>query len=148
MLKAVLAFTMCCSLLIAAAISTGNSSFAAETASSQEHHLRLYHTHTGEHIDIVYRRGDVYLPEAEEQLDHFLRDHRTGDVKHYDPRVFDILSMWPQRWGIQARRSKLFVDTGLPGAMNFCGPALPAWRRTVSTCKRTRLIFASLESIH
>jgi uncharacterized protein YcbK (DUF882 family) len=48
--------------------------------------------HTSEHIDIVYRRGDVYLPEAEAELDHFLRDHRTGDVKHYDPRVFDILS--------------------------------------------------------
>jgi uncharacterized protein YcbK (DUF882 family) len=92
LLKVVLVFTMCCSLLIAAALTTGNSSFAAETASSQEHHLRLYHTHTGEHIDIVYRRGEVYLPEAEEKLDHFLRDHRTGDVKHYDPRVFDILS--------------------------------------------------------
>lgn len=59
---------------------------------ADEHRLRLYHTHTGERIDIVYRRGDVFLPEAEEQLDHFLRDHRTGEVKHYDPRVFDILS--------------------------------------------------------
>jgi uncharacterized protein YcbK (DUF882 family) len=78
--------------LILAVICARNSSFAAETTSTQEHHLRLYHTHTGEHIDIVYRRGDVYLPEAQEELDRFLRDHRTGDVKHYDPRVFDILS--------------------------------------------------------
>ena len=62
------------------------------TSSPIEHHLRLYHTHTGERIDIVYRRGDQYVPEAEEQLDHFLRDHRTGDVKHYDPHVFDLLS--------------------------------------------------------
>jgi len=58
----------------------------------QAHHLRLYHTHTGEHIDIVYRHGNSYLPEAEVQLDHFLRDHRTGEMKHYDPRVFDILA--------------------------------------------------------
>jgi len=92
LLKAVFAFWFRCALLILAVISAGNSSFAAETASTREHHLRLYHTHTGEHIDIVYRRGDIYLPEAEEELDHFLRDHRTGDVKHYDPRVFDILS--------------------------------------------------------
>jgi uncharacterized protein YcbK (DUF882 family) len=91
-LKAVIAFRFCFALLILAVISVGNSCFAAEATSTQEHHLRLYHTHTGEHIDIVYRRGDVYLPEAEEELDHFLRDHRTGDVKHYDPRVFDILS--------------------------------------------------------
>ena len=65
---------------------------AVESDSLPERHLRLYHTHTGEHIDIVYRRGEAYLPQAEEQLDHFLRDHRTGDIKHYDPKVFDILS--------------------------------------------------------
>jgi uncharacterized protein YcbK (DUF882 family) len=63
-----------------------------QPADAMEHHLRLFHTHTGERIDIVYRRGDDFLPEAEQQLDHFLRDHRTGEVKHYDPRVFDILS--------------------------------------------------------
>ena len=91
-MKAVVAFGLCCVLLILAVMSAGNSCSAAETTSTQEHRLRLYHTHTGEHIDIVYRRGDVYLPEAGEELDHFLRDHRTGDVKHYDPRVFDILS--------------------------------------------------------
>jgi uncharacterized protein YcbK (DUF882 family) len=65
---------------------------AADSNTLQEHHLRLYHTHTGERIDIVYKRGDQFLPEAEAELDHFLRDHRTGDVKHYDPHVFDILS--------------------------------------------------------
>ncbi len=69
-----------------------NSSFAVESAPSLDHHLRLYHTHTGEHIDIVYRHGDTFVPEAEAQLDHFLRDHRTGDMKHYDPRLFDILA--------------------------------------------------------
>ena len=30
----------------------------------QEHRLRLFHTHTGERIDIIYRRGDTYLPDA------------------------------------------------------------------------------------
>jgi uncharacterized protein YcbK (DUF882 family) len=77
---------------VLAAILGSSSGRAAEPSSLQEHRLRLYHTHTGERIDIVYRRGDQYLPEAEAQLDHFLRDHRTGDVKHYDPHVFDILS--------------------------------------------------------
>ena len=59
---------------------------------SVEHRIRLYHTHTGERIDIIYRRGHEYSAEAEAQLDHFLRDHRTGDVKHYDPHLFDILT--------------------------------------------------------
>jgi uncharacterized protein YcbK (DUF882 family) len=79
-------------VFVLAAILGSSAGRAAEASSLQEHHLRLYHTHTGERIDIVYRRGDQYIPEAEAQLDHFLRDHRTGDVKHYDPHVFDMLS--------------------------------------------------------
>ena len=53
--------------------------------------LRLYHLHTGEHIDVVYRIGNEYLPKAVAQLDHFLRDHRTGDVKDFDVKEFDLL---------------------------------------------------------
>jgi len=53
--------------------------------------LRLFHTHTDERIDIVYRRGDHYVPDALDKLDSFLRDWRTGRVHHYDPRVFDLL---------------------------------------------------------
>lgn len=54
--------------------------------------LRLYHTHTGEHLNIVYRLGQEYLPEALSQLDRFLRDHRTGEIHHFDPRLFDVLA--------------------------------------------------------
>ena len=85
-------FSLLFGLLLFGTAASSNSSSPADATMMQEHHLRLYHTHTGEHIDIVYRRGNVYLPDAEVQLDHFLRDHRTGDVKHYDPHVFDILS--------------------------------------------------------
>jgi len=65
----------------------------AESAvpSSPEYRLHFFHTHTGERLDIVYRRGDTYLPEALDELDHYLRDHRTGDVHHFDPRLFDLL---------------------------------------------------------
>jgi uncharacterized protein YcbK (DUF882 family) len=63
----------------------------ASQPSSPEYRLRFYHTHTREHLDIVYRRGDTYLPAAMEQLDHYLRDHRTGEVRHFDPRLFDLL---------------------------------------------------------
>jgi len=54
--------------------------------------LLLFNTHTGERLDIVFRRGDEYIPSALAKLDYFLRDHRTGDVRHFDPRLFDILS--------------------------------------------------------
>ena len=59
---------------------------------SHDHLLLLYNTHTTERIDIVYRRGEAYIPEALAKLDFFLRDHRTGDGRHFDPRLYDILS--------------------------------------------------------
>jgi len=59
---------------------------------AQPYRLRFLHTHTGERLDVVYRVGDQYIAESLDRLDHFLRDHRTGDVHHYDPRLFDLLS--------------------------------------------------------
>jgi uncharacterized protein YcbK (DUF882 family) len=53
--------------------------------------LHLYHTHTNERLDIVYRRGNGYDAAALQKLEYFLRDHRTGEVHSYDPRVFDLL---------------------------------------------------------
>jgi len=66
---------------------------ALESASPapREYRLRFYHTHTNERLDVVYRRGENYLPEALARLDHYLRDHRTGEVRHFDPRLFDLL---------------------------------------------------------
>jgi uncharacterized protein YcbK (DUF882 family) len=57
-----------------------------------EYRLRLYHTHTQERIDVVYRQGDRYIPSAIARLDLFLRDHRTGTVFQLDQRVFDLLN--------------------------------------------------------
>jgi uncharacterized protein YcbK (DUF882 family) len=65
---------------------------ATSPQESQDHRLLLYNTHTVERIDIVYRRGDQYIPGALVKLNYFLRDHRTGDVRQFDPRVYDILS--------------------------------------------------------
>jgi uncharacterized protein YcbK (DUF882 family) len=62
-----------------------------EAAVPQQYHLRMHHLHTGEDIDIVYRVGDSYIPEALDRLNHFLRDHRTQDVSSYDPKEFDVL---------------------------------------------------------
>ena len=64
---------------------------SSRSAVAREYRLRFYHTHTGERLDVVYRRGDQYIPQALDELDHFLRDHRTGDVRRFDPRLFDLL---------------------------------------------------------
>jgi uncharacterized protein YcbK (DUF882 family) len=57
----------------------------------EKYELKLHHLHTGENLDVVYRIGDTYIPSAMDKLNHFLRDHRTQDVSHYDPKEFDTL---------------------------------------------------------
>lgn len=61
------------------------------SVSPRQYRLHFYHTHTGERLDVVYRLGDHYIPDALDELDHYLRDHRTGDVRHFDPHLFDLL---------------------------------------------------------
>jgi uncharacterized protein YcbK (DUF882 family) len=58
---------------------------------TQPFHLRLHNVHTLEDIEIVYRIGDTYQPEAVARLNYFLRDHYTNNVIAYDPREFDLL---------------------------------------------------------
>ena len=53
--------------------------------------LKFDHTHTGERIAIVYAAAGAYLPQAEQKLNHFLRDHYSGEVGHIDPGLFDML---------------------------------------------------------
>jgi uncharacterized protein YcbK (DUF882 family) len=61
--------------------------------------LKMTNLHTGESLDIVYRIGDTYLPEALEKLNYFLRDHNTQDVSNYDPKEFDVLHAMMARLG-------------------------------------------------
>ena len=63
----------------------------AAPSAPEEYHLRMHHLHTGEDIDVVYRVGDTYIPEALDRLNYFLRDHRPQDVSSYDPKEFDVL---------------------------------------------------------
>jgi uncharacterized protein YcbK (DUF882 family) len=63
----------------------------AESLSEVPWCLHFFHTHTGERLDVEYRHGDTYDPDALARIDHFLRDHRTGEVHKYDPRLLDLL---------------------------------------------------------
>jgi uncharacterized protein YcbK (DUF882 family) len=80
-----------CLFALTVLITSNAQAAVAAVAPAPEYRLRLFHTHTGERLDIVYRRGDAYVPEALAELNHYLRDHRTGAVLAYDPHVFDLL---------------------------------------------------------
>lgn len=53
--------------------------------------LAMSHTHTRERIDLVYAVAQDYVPEALGTLNHFLRDHYTGEVGQMHPPLFDLL---------------------------------------------------------
>ena len=82
-----------------AAARTPRTASLRAAATPVEYHLRMHHLHTGEDIDIVYRIGNTYIPEALDRLNHFLRDHRTQDVSSYDPKEFDLLHALMTRLG-------------------------------------------------
>jgi uncharacterized protein YcbK (DUF882 family) len=53
--------------------------------------LAFYNTHTGERLRAVYWEQGAYLKSSLAEIDHHLRDHRTGDVKAIDPRLLELL---------------------------------------------------------
>lgn len=79
-------------ILLLAAILLPASLVIGKLPAPREYRLRLFNTHTFERLDVVYRRGGVYDAGALAKLDRFLRDWRADSVKHYDPRLFDLLN--------------------------------------------------------
>lgn len=61
--------------------------------------LALHHTHTGERIALAYAVDDRYVPEALGALNHFLRDHYSGQVGTIAPPLFDQLHRLQQVLG-------------------------------------------------
>lgn len=109
-----IAFLLVLTLLTATTIAATPPVSGSSAPPNGEYRLRFFHTHTGEKLDVVYRNGESYFPAALAELDHFLRDHRTGEVHHYDPRLFDLLY-------------KLVEAAGRPGAQIsvVCGYRTP-----------------------
>jgi uncharacterized protein YcbK (DUF882 family) len=81
--------------------------------------LNLRHLHTGETLKIVYRIGDTYIPAAMEKLNHFLRDHRTEDQSHYDPKEFDLLHNLLTRLGRPAGEIDVVCGYRTPWSNEF-----------------------------
>lgn len=61
--------------------------------------LALEHTHTGERIERVFAVDERYDDTALAALNHFLRDHYTGEASRIDPRLFDQLHRLRQLLG-------------------------------------------------
>lgn len=53
--------------------------------------VALINTHTDEQIDAVYWENGRYLPDAMAEVNHVMRDHRTGEVHQIHGRLLDTL---------------------------------------------------------
>jgi uncharacterized protein YcbK (DUF882 family) len=106
-------------LLFLLAPSLGHSGTESAASAAHEYRLRFYHTHSRERLDVIYRRGDQYIPEALDQLDHYLRDHRTGDVRHFDPRLFDLLHDLTASLGDSGREIDVICGYRTPRSNEF-----------------------------
>jgi uncharacterized protein YcbK (DUF882 family) len=78
-------------MVLPLASANANEVAATETAQPVERALELHNTHTGETVNVVYRRGEEYLPPAIESLRHVLRDHRNDTEHDIDPALYDQL---------------------------------------------------------
>ena len=54
--------------------------------------IRMASPRTGEKIDMIYWIEGDYLQDAWKEINHFMRDWRTNDVKQIDLRTIDIMA--------------------------------------------------------
>ena len=80
---------------------TGRAMTASAAAAERARRLSFHHLHTLESTALVYARGDQYVPAALTHLNHFLRDHYSGEVGPMDPQLFDLLHRVQQALGTQ-----------------------------------------------
>ena len=69
----------------------GRALAAAPAAALDARQLAFNHLHTHERIALVYANGTDFVPPALTSLNHFLRDHYSGDVGVIDPELFNLL---------------------------------------------------------
>jgi uncharacterized protein YcbK (DUF882 family) len=53
--------------------------------------LSFHNLHTDERVAAVYCEDGAYVPEALEEIDAILRDHRTGEIRQMSPALIDLV---------------------------------------------------------
>jgi len=61
--------------------------------------LALYNTHTDEKLQATYLRGNAFDKGALKDINHILRDFRTGDVFPIDLKLLDLLTELHRKTG-------------------------------------------------
>ena len=67
------------------------STLSQGTLATEARELSFYHTHTRQHLNVVYWEDGRYVDEALEQINEFLSDFRTGDAAAMDRELLDLI---------------------------------------------------------
>lgn len=63
----------------------------AAIAAPHERSLRFYNTHTGETLRTMFWAEGQFIPEALQDINHLLRDHRNDKIAAIDPELILLL---------------------------------------------------------
>lgn len=77
--------------MIAGASAAGILRGVAAEKDEGSRRIVLENLHTPDSLDIVFRQGDYYVPDALSAIQAQLRDHRTGTHHPIDPALLDYL---------------------------------------------------------
>jgi uncharacterized protein YcbK (DUF882 family) len=88
------------SVVMASALSVPAFAKAA-TPAPNERLLRLYNTHTGESIKSVFWAEGKFIPDALQDINKLLRDHRNDKISTIDPQLLVLLDQVSAKFGDQ-----------------------------------------------
>jgi uncharacterized protein YcbK (DUF882 family) len=77
---------------LVAAAPTYSNAFGLLRGSGDIRRVRMYSGRTGEAIDTIYWIDGKYIPEVLKELNHFMRDWRSGATIRIDTRTVDIMA--------------------------------------------------------
>jgi uncharacterized protein YcbK (DUF882 family) len=72
---------------------------ARAAAAPYERTLRLYNTHTGETLRSVFWAEGKFVPEALDDINKLLRDHRNNRIEAIDPQLLVLLDRVSAQFG-------------------------------------------------
>lgn len=75
-----------------AAAPTYSNAFGFLRGAGDVRRIQMYSGRTGEKLNTIYWIDGEYIPEALDEVSHFMRDWRSNQVKTIDARTIDIAS--------------------------------------------------------
>jgi uncharacterized protein YcbK (DUF882 family) len=89
------------SFALASSLSLPALAKAAAADPSTERALRLYNTHTGESLRTIFWAEGEFIPDALQDINKILRDHRNDKIAQMDPQLLVLLDKVSAQFGDQ-----------------------------------------------